>query len=278
MLSIVQPGGASRPIPGPPQAFEDIAVSPDGQRIAAGIQTNPVWGDIWVGDLLGNFLPLTRDGFSHYAIWNARGDAVAFESRRSGGSQIIAQAIEGRAEPRVLFGGDDATPGTWLRDDLLVLNTVTAKSALREIQMLRPGEPQAERVPLSMTGLGRVSADGRWLAYISADSGEGEVYVTAFPEAGRVWPVSQAGSGRELRWSKSGSELYFKRRTGELMVVSVGANGPVTGPPRSAGVGTFPISINAGFPNYDTMPGGGFIVIRDVADRPAPAPIIVTLK
>ena len=89
--------------------------------------------------------------------------------------------------------------------------------------------------------------------------------------------MSQAGSGRELRWSKSGSELYFRRRTGELMVVSVGANGPVTGPPRSAGVGTFPISNRAGDPYYDTLPGGGFIVIRDVADRPAPA-IVVTLK
>ena len=62
------------------------------------------------------------------------------------------------------------------------------------------------------------------------------------------------------------------------MVVSVGANGPVTGPPRSTGVGTFPISVRAGDPYYDTLPGGGFIVIRDVAERPAPAPIIVTLK
>jgi hypothetical protein len=62
------------------------------------------------------------------------------------------------------------------------------------------------------------------------------------------------------------------------MVVSVGANGPGTGPPRSAGLGMLPISGVAGIPNYDTLPGGGFIVIRDVADRVVPAPIIVTLK
>jgi Tol biopolymer transport system component len=146
--------------------------------------------------------------------------------------------------------------------------------------MLRPGEEQAERVPLSTTQSrsGRVSPDGKWLAYTSSVSGQSEVYVTAFPEAGRVWPVSQAGSGNELRWSKSGSELYFLRRTGELMVVSVSASGPVTGPPRSAGVGTFPISVDVGFPNYDTLPGGGFVVSRDVSDRPASAPIVVRLK
>ena len=43
--------------------------------------------------------------------------------------------------------------------------------------MLRPGEAPAERVPVSMTqsSLGRVSPDGRWLAYINNDSGEYEV-------------------------------------------------------------------------------------------------------
>jgi len=46
ILSIVQPGGASRPIPGPPGAFESIAVSPDGQRFAIGIQPELNWGDI----------------------------------------------------------------------------------------------------------------------------------------------------------------------------------------------------------------------------------------
>jgi Tol biopolymer transport system component len=210
ILSIVQPGGASRPIPGPSRAFaEGMAVSPDGQRIAVGIRTNPnAWGDIWVGDQLGNFLPLTRDGVSHYPVWNARGDTVAFQSRRSGDSQFIAQAIEGRAEPRVLFsGGGEVYPGTWLPDDLLVLNAAN-QSAIFEIRMLRPGEAQAERVPLSTTQnvLGRVSPDGRWLAYINGDSGKTEVYVTAFPEAGRVWPVSQ-GPSREPSCTLSGTPV-----------------------------------------------------------------------
>ena len=63
------------------------------------------------------------------------------------------------------------------------------------------------------------------------------------------------------------------------MVVSVGANGPVTGPPRNWRVSARSRSVcRAGDPYYDTLPGGGFIVIQDVADRPAPAPIVVTLK
>ena len=102
-------------------------------------------GDIWVGDRLGNFLPLTRDGVSHSPVWNARGDAVAFESRRSGAEQIIAQAIEGRAEPRVLFRGA-AYPGTWLPDDLLVLNAAT-QSSRYEIRCCVPVRRQPSVYP-----------------------------------------------------------------------------------------------------------------------------------
>ena len=60
------------------------------------------------------------------------------------------------------------------------------------------------------------------------------------------------------------------------MVVSVGPSGP--GGPRSAGVGKFPNSGSDSDPQYDTLPGGRFVVARDVPGSSPPQPIVVVLN
>ena len=54
------------------------------------------------------------------------------------------------------------------------------------------------------------SPDGRWLAYVSDESGRGEVYVQPFPGPGGKWPISTDG-GTEPAWSADGRELYFRQ-------------------------------------------------------------------
>jgi Tol biopolymer transport system component len=55
---------------------------------------------------------------------------------------------------------------------------------------------------------GKLSPDGRFLAYCSDDSGRSEVFVRPFPEGGGQWPVSPAG-GCDPRWSHDGKELFY---------------------------------------------------------------------
>ena len=64
---------------------------------------------------------------------------------------------------------------------------------------------------------GRVSPDGRWLAYVSDESGRFEVYVQAYPNLGRKVPVS-TGGGTQPVWGKSGRTLYYR---GEDAVIEV---------------------------------------------------------
>ncbi len=56
----------------------------------------------------------------------------------------------------------------------------------------------------------KVSPDGRWIVYVSDETGRDEVHVTSFPEPGRRWQVS-AGGGSEPVWAKDGSELFYRR-------------------------------------------------------------------
>jgi hypothetical protein len=60
---------------------------------------------------------------------------------------------------------------------------------------------------------GKVSPDGRWLAYRSDETGRDEVYVTSFPTPGRKWQVSQ-GEGNEPLWRGDGRELFYRDANG----------------------------------------------------------------
>lgn len=68
---------------------------------------------------------------------------------------------------------------------------------------------------------GRFSPDGRFVAYVSDESGRPEVMVAPFP-AGPGITVS-AGGGHVPRWTPDGKELFFAASDGELMAVPIRA-------------------------------------------------------
>jgi serine/threonine-protein kinase len=63
------------------------------------------------------------------------------------------------------------------------------------------------------------SPDGRFLAYVSDESGQDEVYVQRVDRSGGKLPVS-TGGGREPVWSRDGRELFYWREN-RLMAVDV---------------------------------------------------------
>ena len=105
----------------------------------------------------------------------------------------------------------------------------------------------------------RFSADGRWLAYISDESGRYEVYVQPYPGPGGKRQISTEG-GTEPVWSRNGRELFY--RSGKKMMVVEITTQPSFGfgSPRmlfegeqympAAGPYSYPFS------NYDVSPDG----------------------
>lgn len=61
------------------------------------------------------------------------------------------------------------------------------------------------------------------MAYVSADSGQQEVYVRPFPEGGRKVTVSNNGR-QQVRWSREGKELFYVEGE-KLMAVAVSTEG-----------------------------------------------------
>src|SRR6185436_12404072 len=66
---------------------------------------------------------------------------------------------------------------------------------------------------------GKFSPDGRWIAYISDESGQYEGYVRPYPGPGGKWQVSTQGGG-EMIWSRDGKELFY-RNGNKWMVAAV---------------------------------------------------------
>jgi hypothetical protein len=66
-----------------------------------------------------------------------------------------------------------------------------------------------------------ISPDGRWIAYVSIESGHEEVYVRPFPNTSDArWQVSTEG-GAAPAWSHSGRELFYITADGHLRSVAV---------------------------------------------------------
>ena len=72
--------------------------------------------------------------------------------------------------------------------------------------------PFVERAPA-------LSADGKWIAYVSNESGEFEVYVRPFLRPGAKVKIS-AGRANSPKWSPDGKEIFYSE-DGKIMAVAV---------------------------------------------------------
>jgi serine/threonine-protein kinase len=119
----------------------------------------------------------------------------------------------------------------------------------------------------------RFSPDGRWVAYVSDESGRYEVYVRSFPEPGRKWTISTSG-GREVRWSRDGQELFFQGLDERRMMVAAVRTEPTfrAEAPSSLFESQHPITSY----NWDVTPDGQrFVAVLGDEEEPEPAQIVV---
>ncbi len=207
----------------PQPRMANPAISPDGQRIAVSSSESGD-RDIWVHDLTRSTKTrLTFDeGNEGSPTWSRSGEDITYQIR---GTSITRKAADGTGEAVVLVEGAGSDPD-WSRDGrYLVYQESSSDSGvdIRYLELQTNGDapepttflstPAVERVP-------KLSPDGRFLAYISSDSGRPEIYVRPFPDgAGRS--LASVIGGTQPRWRGDGKELYYVEGQGGLMAVSV---------------------------------------------------------
>jgi serine/threonine-protein kinase len=261
--------GRVQVLPVPPGAYRYPRFSPDGRRLAVGVQGSlDLWGDISVYDFGSRRLAkLTYDTSSAHPEWTPDGRRLVYARRQAPGPvRLFRLAADGSTDPEPFF----ARPGSIFESHLtpdgrtLVYRENTPGGSL-DILVAPSDSPAASR-PLAATGFAErslaLSPDGRWLAFTSNLTGTAEVYVRRLVEGSPRWRVS-TGGGTEPRWGPGGRELFY-RNTDSLYVVPVTLGVEVQlGEPRALFGGRFMTSPNE--PLYDVSPDGRqFAMVRDV--------------
>ena len=113
-----------------------------------------------------------------------------------------------------------------------------------------------------------ISPDGRWLAYVSNESGEEQVFVTSFPTPGPKLQISTDG-GSEPAWFRDGKELYYRNGEQMLAVPISGGDELDAGSPQILFEEPFMVSSTTPFTNYDVTSDGRFLMLEgaEVTER-----------
>ena len=250
------------------QMYLHPRLSPGGDRIAVEIQS-AAGADIWITDLKDHTTErLTREGFNNRPEWTPDGSRVLYTSSRDPADALWLQPADGSASGMVVVR--DSNPireGVITPDGQSVVYRVDTRETNRDLyRMPLTGGPAT---PI-LNGINddkqpRVSPDGKWLAYVSNETGREEVYVRALSGAGGRVPVS-VGGGSEPLWAENGRRLFYRFQTRVMAATLATGAAPAVIGREQVFEGDFASDLF--HPNYDvTADGQTFIMIRPVEEN-----------
>jgi serine/threonine-protein kinase len=259
-------GGKAQPLLAKPDIYGRPSLSPDGQRLAIEI-TEGSGTDIWIYDWQRDTMTrLTFTGNANRPLWSPDGTYIAFRvvgegmsvtrSDGSGKPQFLTQSKSGQwpwsftPDAKRLAFMEQSTSGTAYDLWTVPLESAGLRAGKPEVYLQTPAD---ERYP-------SLSPDGRWMAYVSSESGTPQVYVRAYPDRGGKWQISNDGGAYPM-WPRSGRELFFETLDNRIMVAGYMVKGDsfAADKPRLWSEQQLAGSVTA-FKNVDLAPDGKRVV------------------
>jgi serine/threonine-protein kinase len=216
-LVTVDREGRTQPLLDETAGYYGIRASPDGRRIA--FTRGDANQDVWILDRdRGTVSRLTQEASEEFdPVWTPDGRRIAYTSERRAADltafpEIYERASDGTGEERHLRKGSNiAVPQDWTPDGARLVYAERGEGRGWDIWTLDVGTGKA--TPFLATAadeaLADLSPDGRWIAYVSDETGRFEVYARPFPGPGAKILISSAG-GLEPVWSQDESELFYR--------------------------------------------------------------------
>jgi Tol biopolymer transport system component len=267
---------------GQPMVSLGARLSPDGHSVLLQRpdETDKPNVDLWLMDVdRGTLSRLTFDPKPAYSgAWSPDGKHLAIATV-PGQVQIVAASGSGKAKAVTQTAQVSATVSDWSKEgQTILLNSQTSDRGWDIFTLPVSGSEPAPFVHSPFDEVvPRFSPDGKWVAYLSNESGRGEVYVVPFPGPGGRWQVSNGasiagGGGSGLAWSRDGKQIYYRSPDGPLMAADVESKGNElhAGAPRQIFAATTVGSI-------DTAPDGR-ILVRVSAEHGEASPITIVLN
>jgi serine/threonine-protein kinase len=287
-LAWVDRHGTIQALPAPPRPYMAPDLSHDGQRVAITTTDNR---QVSSYDLARDALsPVAVVGQSDYGIFTPDGKRIVFRSGTGEGNLYWKAADGSGAAEHLVTSARSLTPASWSPDGttlaLVEEGANEGKGVFQfDIGMFSIGDRKTRAVIHTAANEmnPEFSPDGRWLAYVSNESGRHEVYVQPYPGPGERHLISTRG-GEQPAWNANGRELFYVQSGGyapggptTLMSVRIG-----TTPTFQAGTPE-PIFENANLAtgwgrSYDVAPDGRrFLLLLRKEPPPALPPAQMVL-
>ncbi|MGH9386448.1 MAG: protein kinase domain-containing protein [Vicinamibacterales bacterium] len=269
-LSWIERGdGTTVASPAPQREFDSVSLSPDGRRAATFLTIGG--SGIMIVDLERGTVSQVAPAGS-FPVWTLDGTSVVYSRGAANSSgaanELLKVAADGSDTPQLLASETYTTIAGSVSPDGATLAFTAWSSpgsnARRFIKLLSLNgrTPAGASAPLFGTSNHsehdpRISPDGKWIAYVSDESGTNQVYLRSYYGQGGKVPISIDG-GQEPRWSRNPQELFFRKTTtSQLMTAEIPTTvGAPTGRPRAV--------IPLGTSLWDVAPDGKrFLVVKD---------------
>ena len=210
----------------------DLELSPDDNHLVfrrVDFRTGSI--SLWMIDLArGTPSRFTFEKTTDFApIWSPDGSRIVFSTLRDGPPNLYQKVSSSAGNDEALFKSSVAKLSfDWSRDGRYILYGVVDPKTSWDLWVV-PLDDTSKPVPFLQTNFdeqrAKFSPNGRWVAYVSNESGTNEVCVRPFPVTPGKWQVSTAG-GEQPRWRRNGKELFYLSADNKLMSVEVNTDGP----------------------------------------------------
>jgi len=212
---------------GVPALYSEPCLSPDEKRVVFDkAETQPKSGDLWLLDLSRGTTTRFTFNPSEEAcpLWSPDGTRIVFSSNRNGQQDLYQKNSTGTgSEEPLLHTGVELYADDWSLDGRYILYESSDPKTKFDLWVL-PMTGDRKPYPFLQTEFNethsQISPDGRWVAYVSDESGRPEVYVQSFAALGGKWQIS-TGGGDQPKWRRDGKELFYLSSAKTLMSVPV---------------------------------------------------------
>jgi Tol biopolymer transport system component len=256
-----------------------ISLSPDGSAVALELLRPSDLSSvsrIWVKRLGGGPTQVvtTENRTSQDPIWAPGGHDLLYHS--ADGTEIYRRRADGSGSAELVAKAPPGTLGmTMLKDGKTLVVRGNFGTARRgELYQIHLGTDSMATPLLASPGGERspaFSPDGRWLAYVSSESGSPEVYVRPYPDVDTRKIQISVDGGDAPRWNPAGGELFYISTSGDLMAARI----ETTPAFKVSGVTRLftPIGFQGGNGAlfYDVSPDGKRFLMLDIGAAPSSA-------